>query len=273
MHHINIVLAGTLAFFVLLVGCTLSSESGVSLDGLTPTTHPFFTERTLVSAFPTTDPSRLTTVPTLEPTAQPTIENIEPVIPIPSTVISLTLFDDSLSPFLELETSPDMTYIEEDDTAFHIGDSSLSLTGEDGSFLSFQVLSSSQERFLRDRVLGLSFWLSSGEYELEVGQLLVEIYGSNDFSYWVEGDTSALIDLETFSGKLIYGLELNRSLAPETWVRIEILLDNLVYDPNFDEEPIEDIIYDYVTGFAIQFAQGFSGTIYLDNIQLLILAE
>jgi hypothetical protein len=165
-----------------------------------------------------------------------------------------------------------MSYVE-DDSVSHVGDASLSLTGEDDSFLAFQVVSSSREMFLREDVLGISFWLSVSENELNIDQLLIEVFGSDTFSYWVEDDISALVDIETFSGKRMYGLGLNRTLAPETWIHIEILLDNLVFDPNFDEESVEDFEYTYITGFAIHFTENFSGTIYLDEIQLLIWAD
>jgi len=191
---------------------------------------------------------------------------------VPQQVVTLTLFDEILNSNWMLSG----TALNEDGssdgipTVSHSGETSLALTGEEGKHVIFQLRSSSQVRLPRDRVLGLSFWLYSREKTLNFDQLLVEVFGSDKVHYWVKGDDSAVIGLETFTGRRLYGLGLNRALEPDTWIRIEILLDPLVYDPNFDEEPVEDLPFEFVTGFSVLFAGGFSGTIYLDEVQVLM---
>ncbi len=187
-------------------------------------------------------------------------------------IVFVPLLDEDLKSNWALEASAGLTYVEGDKTVAKVGESSLAITGQDGDHLTFKVLSTSQDRYLREEILGFSFWLYIGDTPLDIDQLLVEVFGSNTVHYWVRNDNSAMVDLETFSEKRLYGLGLNHLLEPNTWVQIEILLDDLVFDPNFDDKPIEDPLYDYVTGFSVQFTNGFSGTIYLDDLQLLMLA-
>lgn len=251
---------------ILLTACTPATAEPVSGTGeAPPTIHPLLAPQTPITVFSGTP--RPTTEPTREETATPP----EEIIPAPQQVVTLTLFDEKLNANWMLSG----TALRDDGatTVSHSGDTSLALTGEDGRYEIFQVRSSSQVRLSRSQVLGLSFWLYTGEQELNIDQLLVEIFGSDEVHYWVKGDDSALIGLKTFTGRRLYGLGLNRALEPETWIQIEILLENLVYDPNFDEKPVEDFPFEYVTGFSILFAGGFSGTVYLDEVQIFTVAE
>lgn len=196
-------------------------------------------------------------------------------IPVNTTespeIILFPVFDDMLNEHWDLEASAGSSYNEGETSLVQSGTTSLSFTGENEDRLIFQILPQLQDPYLRENVIGISFWLNAGENEINVDDLLVEVFGSNTVSYWVRNDTSAIRDLETYSGHRLYGLGLNDALDANSWVQIEILLNDLVYDPNFTDDPIEDPFYTYVTGFSIQFTEGYSGTIYLDDVQLLVL--
>ncbi len=226
-----------------------------------PTTHPIFAAKTSLPTFPT-ETSPLVPLETT-PTA------LSPVLPEEVNNGWMVVFDESLNSNWGLETSRGMTYTETD-TLANTGAVSLALTGREDDHLTFKVLSNSPDRYLQEQTISLNFWLNTGETELGVDQLFVEILGSTNVFYWVRNDTSATVDLDTFSGKRMYSLDLNHILERNTWVQIEIMLNELVYDPNFDDTPMDDPFYDYVTGFSLHFAEGFSGTIYLDDVELLL---
>ncbi len=226
-----------------------------------PTTHPIFAPKTSLPTLPT-EISPLVSLETT-PTA------LSPVFPEEVNQELTVVFDEALNLNWGLEASSGMTFTETD-TLANTGAVSLSVTGQEDEHLTFKVLSTSPDRYLHEQTISLNFWLNTGETELDVDQLLVEILGSTNVFYWVRNDTSATVNLDTFSGKRMYGLGLNRLLETNTWVQIEILLDELVFDPTFDDTLVDDPFYDYVTGFALHFVEGFSGTIYLDDIELLL---
>jgi hypothetical protein len=108
----------------------------------------------------------------------------------------------------------------------------------------------------------------SVENSLRIDDLWVQVFGSDEAFYWVENDPSALLELDTFSGKMLYGLGLNHELPAETWAQIEISLNELVYDPYFDEHLVEPPPFAYYTGFSLNLAENFEGTLVLDEFTL-----
>ena len=71
------------------------------------------------------------------------------------------------------------------------------------------------------------------------------------------------MDNPTFSETRLYFLGINRDIPPETWVNVEVWLDDLQYDP----------IYEYVTGFYIKNDEGFGQTFYVDAVRIIMLPE
>jgi len=237
--------------------------------GPTPTTHPFFEPGTPIVAFPTVDQLPFTPAPTL--TFTPPIS--ETVIPLSALLLTNTIFDEALSPNWAMEASPDLTFTLDDPMAIHSENTALTLIGQAGDSLLFRLRANSSERYEREKVFAVSFWVYGGENGIETDDLLVQAFASDDVFYWVRNDTSAITDLNTFSGTLLYGLGLNRDIPPNTWGKIEVLLEALAYDPNFDDSPVEIPEYFYFTGFSILYAEGFEGTIVVDEVSVLSWVE
>lgn len=128
--------------------------------------------------------------------------------------------------------------------------------------LLFAVQESSEDVYERGAVLGLTFWLNSGDFKLNNGALSVTVIGSNDIPYWVENDNSVVnIYHPVFSETRLYYLGVNRDIPPNSWVKVELWLDERIYDPD----------YKYVTGFYIKNDASVLRDIYLDDIQLILL--
>ena len=255
-----------LCIFLLVACVPATAEPTTRPVGPTPTTHPLFEPRTLVPAFPTVDSELLTPSPTSESTGP----IVETVIPLSSLVLTTTIFDEKLNSNWAVETSPDLTLNTDSPLAVHVGSSALTITGKPGNSLLFRVRTESHKRYEREKALAVSFWLYGGENGLPLDDLVVQAFGSDTVYYWVRNDKSAITDLNTYSGTMLYGLGLNRDIPPDTWGKIEILLDELVYDPNFDDELVELPEYTYFTGFSINFEEGFEGTIAVDEVNLLM---
>lgn len=146
-------------------------------------------------------------------------------------------------------------------TVAHSGRSSIAVTPkEDYSSLFFVVSPDAGERYPRDEVLGVSLWLNSGENRVELDDLALTVIGSNAYPYWVSGDRSVITSERSFfSETRLYYLGLNRPIPPNTWVELQVWLDDLPYDPD----------YQYVTGIYLKNDEGFRGTVYLDDLNLI----
>ncbi len=146
-------------------------------------------------------------------------------------------------------------------TVAHSGRSSLAVTPrEDFSTLFFVVNADSGERYPRDELLGVSLWLNSGENRVELDDLALTVIGSNAYPYWVAADRSVSINERSFfSETRLYYLGLNGPIPPNTWVELQVWLDDLPYDPD----------YRYVTGIYLKNDEGFRGTVYLDDVNLI----
>jgi hypothetical protein len=117
------------------------------------------------------------------------------------------------------------------------------------------------ESYLRDRVEGVSFWIYSAENYLGNDDLSVTVLGSNNYRYWKSNDDSVENIYEPlFSQTRLYFLGFNRSVPPDTWVEVIVWLDDLIYDPD----------YNYVTGMYILSDELYSGTILIDNVELIM---
>ncbi|MEJ2711180.1 MAG: glycoside hydrolase family 44 protein [Anaerolineales bacterium] len=143
----------------------------------------------------------------------------------------------------------------------HSGKTSLAMTPKQGgNLLLFTVKENASATYARNEILGLSFWLNSGDEGLEPDELAVTVLGSNAYSYWVADDNSVKNVIEpVFSETRLYYLGVNRSIPPNTWVQVELWLNERVYDPD----------YLYVTGFYIKTDTTVLHTLYIDDVELI----
>lgn len=242
-----------------LVACTGTGQSTSTPSNLpTPTLHPFLQP---VENTPTPDglaPETFTA------TATPPLLTVPPPAEVtPLQVITTTLYADALSPNWQILDTEGITSDLTSTDEVHTGRFSIAMTpSEDLSTFYFVVREDAQESYPQDQVLTLSFWINGGDDIIAPEDLAIAIIGSNDYPYWVEGDKSVYTDDEfPFSETRLYFLEFNTSIPSHTWVQVLVTLDDLIYDP----------VYNYVTGFYIKNDVGFYNTIYVDDIELVLL--
>ena len=191
------------------------------------------------------------------------------VIPtqIPTELDSFLIYNESLSPSWELEYSEGMEYELQNETYAYTGENSIAVTPrEDFGELLFSVSGESTREFPREKVLGVSFWIYGGEEYIGTSDLAVAVLGSSAQSSYDPDDESVENPGDgqpTFSETRLYFLGISRDIPPETWINVEVWLDDLQYDP----------IYDYVTGFYIKNDEGFGQTFYVDDVRIIMLAE
>jgi hypothetical protein len=180
-------------------------------------------------------------------------------------IVSATVFDDHLNPNWSLQTAPGMQVDQANTTHAHSGNTSIAMTPyKDFSMLFFTVNHDTTVEYQRNQVIGISFWLNSGNSDVNSSDLAVAVMGSNTTPYWLANDNSATIDKKiNFSETRLYYLGLNRSIPAETWVHLIVYLDNLIYDP----------AYKYLTGFYFKNDAGFFQTVYLDDIDVLMISD
>ncbi|MCP5099997.1 MAG: polysaccharide deacetylase family protein [Chloroflexi bacterium] len=200
----------------------------------------------------------------------PTIPAAE-IVPGYTNIITATIYADMLNSNWDLINSQRISYSRQDATRPYAGEYHLTATAsEPAATLHFTVREQSGTSYRRDKTMGIRFWLYSDTVITnEDFSLIVE--GSNNDSHWISGDVSASnADVLTFSGQREYDLGFNQTVPPNTWVQIEILLDDLVYDPGYDDTPVDDAYYEYLTGFILQFEGVDVSTIFVDSVELLM---
>ena len=242
----------------------------------TPTLHSIFSNATIdTSESPNLFP--LAGTPTLmgffeEPTVPTTVRPTEPVditplltlTPRPTPVITtITIYGEALNENWTLENSFFFDYDPREDEVSYNGRYSLAFTPESGfGNLMFTVKPDSEEEYPRQNVVAVQFWLYSGDDYIATDDLTVTIIGSNEYSYWVEGDDSVEVDdsLPTFPQTRLYFLNIEEDIPPDTWIQVEVSLNELIYEPE----------YRFVTGIIIENEEDFLRTIYLDDLELVI---
>ena len=249
---------------LIVVGCG-SGEAEVAVNNPevpTPTTHPIFGEEGSGSSSLSEDLADV-----LSSDAEPTPEVAEIPTQIPLELDSFYIYNDGLSPSWELENSEGMEYELQNETFAYSGENSVAVTPRaDFGELLFSVSGESTRQFPRERVLGVNFWIYGGEEYIGTSDLAVAVVGSNESSSYRPDDESVENPDDgqpTFSETRLYFLGINRDIPPETWVNVEVWLDDLQYDP----------IYEYVTGFYIKNDEGFGQTFYVDDVRIIMLPE
>jgi hypothetical protein len=200
---------------------------------------------------------------TLTPTPSPTITPTATQSPTPTAAYRIVpIYYEDVDDKWAVKYSEMMRYNEKDATAAHDGSRSLSFTPLAGfGQLLLTVRQTAKEEYLRSQAVGVRFWLYSGEQEVAPSDLTVSVLGSNRFPFWIKDDHSVEGDQEpVFPETRLYYLDINQTIPPDTWVEINIWLDELIYEPE----------YQYITGIQIKNDAGFLGTVYIDQVELLM---
>lgn len=208
-------------------------------------------------------------------------------------LLAANIYHDVLDTNWTVSSSENSDFAVDDKNEFYLGKQAIAAKlSEPGETLFFHVSQETTDEYRRDQVYGLGFWLYSGTDEIAPDDLSITLLGSNRQPYWSTDDDSLDGQLvATYSETRLYGLDLERPLPPQTWIRIEVILDDLIYDPLYelglvededkarasDEDSEKDIVidpdYEYVTGFAIKAENKLTQTIYIDEVQILLLAN
>lgn len=237
-----------------------------------PTEHPLFAvngtqqselaTRDIFSAPPETPTPESSPTTISEPVA-----NVTPTTDITQTELVTTtvvIYDETLNSAWTLHNSEDHEFSIFNQDRPHNGQNSMSITPQiEYGEIAFTVREGTPINYPREQVLGVSFWLNSGDAFMENDDLLVAISGSNALTYYDPDDDSVqpiVTDGPTFSETRLYFLGVNGDLPANTWIRIIVWLDDLQYDP----------LYEYVTGIWLINDEDFFQTYYIDEVQLIL---
>lgn len=252
-------------FSLLLASCNAvrSGASEPTAVMVTPTLNPIFASERIPSTEAIKQPQatlRVQPTSVASPTSLASESGLNSLDPGIYQLVDI--FDERLNTNWSLDYSHGMEYDLKNTTPVHNGVKSISLTPmRDFGQLFFTVTKGTQETYYRSDVIGVRFWLNSGEGEIATSDIGVSVEGSNRYPYWVLNDQSVeKIQDPLFPEMRLYYLDINSTIPPDTWVQIELWLDNLPYEPK----------YEYVTGIRIITDKGFENTIYIDQVELVV---
>ena len=188
---------------------------------------------------------------------------LRPLTPITSEI---PIYTDKLSPGWSLKSSVDMTYNERSTTFVYTGTAAvLAQPTKPWAQLIFGVTKDSQLLYRRDRVLGVRFRVSSSSAVIPTDGLVVTVYGSKLYPYYVPDDWSATrpegrvtTDDPLFPETRLYFLDVNRDIEPGEWVEIVVWLDQ-----HFTPD------YTYVTALSIKNDEKFLQPFSIDDVALI----
>jgi hypothetical protein len=250
-----------------IIGCTAVSELDSEQDSLVPTPTINTVFSTVVDAISTPDSqvTRGSGSGTFEPEiVEPSVTPLPTLTPVPTLETRIvTIYGDALHENWSLENSREVEYSLDETVFVHDGVYSMSYKPEvEYADLTFTVNEDTNDVYLRDDVLAVRFWLYTGDEYVNTDALLVSVVGSNDFPYWVQGDDSVTVQdsRPVFPATRLYYLNVEEDIPPNTWFQVELWLNDLIYDPE----------YQYVTGVYIKNDEDFFRTIYLDEVELLM---
>lgn len=239
----------------LVVGCNASPEQ----DLITDTVEPAPTINLVFST-----PKSLLAEDSLPNTPRPTLVPLPTLTPVPTIQTRIvTIYGDGLNDNWSVENSKEVVYELEDTSFAFDGANSLSYKPKaEYADLAFTLNKDADEFYLRDEVLAVRFWVyGDGDY-IETDDLLVTVVGSNDYPYWVAGDDSVVVQDSgpIFPETRLYFINVEEDIPPDTWFQVELWLNDLIYDPE----------YEYVTGVYLKSDADVARTLYLDEVELLI---
>jgi hypothetical protein len=257
-------------FTVQLISC--SSDTSVDVTAVplpTSTILPFFLEPATSTPFQT-EITTATTIPTRRP--KPTVvEDVTPTaLVLGDQYTLLDIYDEQLSSNWTLKDSSNVRIDSKYKGYAYSGLTSL-IAKPQGAFskLQFSVALNAKNSYRRDKIAGISFWVSGKDQIIIPNDLVVTVLGSNDIPYWVTNDSSvtapsqAPSDAPLFSETRLQFLGINRPIEPNTWIQVVLWLDDLIYEPD----------YTYVTGIYIKNDEQFQKTFYIDKVSLILYAK
>lgn len=265
---------------LMLFGCQSNSPKMVVKPAqATPTINPIFLPLP-TSTSPTPTPKQPTpTLNPVTPTAMvvvqetaaaslpvettPTEAAAPSLTPTVANLIEVPIYSDQTNSNWVLRSSgPGVSYVFQDSAQAHDDKYAMSITfRKDNSYFDFVVRQGAAVRYLRDNTYGIRFWLYSNDRPLAVDSIGVGIFGSQKLPFMLVNDASvnqAEFD-PVFNKENKYLVGLSQEVPANTWVQVEIPLDSLKYNTN----------YQYITGVRFRNNTGFQGKIFIDNFVLL----
>ena len=237
------------------------AEEEADLVGPTATLHPLFSATQLATPTqrPTQTPLMTTATPVAISTTLPPINEID--------FVAVPVFIDSLSSDWSIENSSRVDYAFAKSTTLLGEGTALRFTPTDEEAVAyFSLNESGANDFPRSAVFGVSFSVNGGSSWLRGRDVGIAIVGSNENDYWIPGDTSveSPFNLDpVFSETGLHFLGIDGSIPPQNWVPLEIFLDDLMFDP----------VYENVIAFYFKFAPDLRDPVYIKDIQILLLPE
>jgi hypothetical protein len=247
-----------------LYGCASGAGDAARLQA-TPTVNPAFSGPNHLTQTATIPTATATATAALEPAHNPGTQVPTSDAPNGQDLLSrLTIYDETLSEDWTLENSLAVQYDDQSTIAAYAGSKSIAFkpTADFGSLL-FSIQPGLQQPIQHDQTLGVSFWIYSGDDYIQTSDIAVSVLGSNEVPYWKPDDHSVTNVIQpVFPETRLYYLDINRDIPPGTWVQIELWLDELQDDPD----------YQYVTGFYLKTDQDFRNTVLIDQVELVSIA-
>ena len=248
-----------LVLALLLASCQPAAESTTPI-GPTATLHPLFSSQRL--ATPTQRPTQTPLMPTKEletVEAPPDLDAID--------FVRVPIFVNSLSEDWSLQNSSRVEYTVAREPDLIGENPALKVTPNDAEAVAyFSLNESGAGQFSRLAVFGVTFSVNPGSNWLRGRDMSIAIVGSNENDYWIPGDTSVESPFNfdpVFSETGLHFLGVEGSIPPQNWIPFELFLDNLVFDPT----------YENVTAIYFKFAPDLRNPIFLNNIELLLLPD
>jgi hypothetical protein len=255
------------AFFLIsilvLVGCnpTQPAAAVTPVPYPTPTIHSMFSQPSsqtpLVLAFPK---SAETGVISERSGSLVSAEEDFPVQAAVEELRTVIVYDENIQPPWHIFSPGGMTFNPISTRQSYEGTRSIEVTPTlPESKLYIALMPRGQVSFPREQVIGISFWLYSGEEELDLYDLAVTAIGSNEYPYYQVTDRSGE-NQKPYEETFLYWLGFNDNIPPQTWVEVQIWLNEMLYDPE----------YRYVTGLYLTNRFNFKRTFYIDNVSLIL---
>jgi len=241
-----------------MLGCT--AEAPVQVENV-PTLAPIF-QSNVNGVVATATPTAQALV-TRAPTATS-------AVPTP-TYREVLVYDEQLaagwttvhSENVILEPESTVHWFEHLDRTYEIysGAISLLITPDEGwGTVRFTLEPDAPVSYTRDQVEGVSFWLNSNNSYMSNDALVVTVVGSNKNQHWEADDISALTEVGYFPEIPLYDLAINDAIPPNTWVRVVLSMDKLLFGPEFE----------HVTGIIIKTKSFQNRAFHVDRVALLV---
>ena len=246
---------------VLSSGCLADRSASIGQEETIPppTLNPFFAEIKEIDLLTSETKSKNNS----QTNANSTSKLVDTPSPTENPLVqtSVVVYDEKLNKSWSLEESTGVYYDTLDKASTHNGLYAISYTPTTNfGKLFFSVRQDAEEKYHQKDILGVRFWIYSGEGIIATDDLAVSIIGSNKYPYYVENDNSVQNRYEPiFSETRLYYLDFNRDIPPQTWVEVEVWLDRLNFDP----------VYKYITGIKIINDSDFRQKVYIDDMELI----